>query len=239
MMILSFRRKKLLKWNSRSNPRNEWEENSNFSNIGLRSLEGLFIVLHSHAHSSKCVSTNLDHICTLFIMTIVKPSSTVFLFFSTATSPLSPRERCVNFHSLHLFELDVHLDRRVVDTHLALTHLVHATWPRFELFILWQRIYIIYISDRVRRCPISRSIGTSVERSFLHFLVARICLAHETWNCTIGCMIRERIGRERRKGLLNGRAVETPRAEIWTTMSAVRRGGRKNCGGARRPQEDV
>lgn len=35
-------------------------------------------------------------------MTIVKPSSTVFLFFSTATSPLSPRERCVNFHSLHL-----------------------------------------------------------------------------------------------------------------------------------------
>lgn len=136
------------------------------------------------------------------------------------------------------YELDVHLDRRVVDTHLALTHLVHATWPRFELFILWQRIYIIYISDRVRRCPISRSIGTSVERSFLHFLVARIC-AHETWNCTIGCMIRERIGRERRKGLLNGRAVETPRAEIWTTMSAVRRGGRKNCGGARRPQEDV
>lgn len=24
----------------------------------------------------------------------------------------------------------------------------------------------------------------------------------------------------------------------WTTMSAVRRGGRKNCGGARRPEED-
>lgn len=29
--------------------------------------------------------------------------------------------------------------------------------------------------------------------------------------------------------------VETPRAERWTMMSAVRRGGRKNCGGARRP----
>jgi len=32
--------------------------------------------------------------------------------------------------------------------------------------------------------------------------------------------------------------IETPRAEKWTTMSAVRRGGRKNCGGARRPEED-
>lgn len=32
--------------------------------------------------------------------------------------------------------------------------------------------------------------------------------------------------------------VETPRAEKWTMMSAVRRGGRKNCGGARRPEED-
>lgn len=34
------------------------------------------------------------------------------------------------------------------------------------------------------------------------------------------------------------RIIETPRAEKWTTMSAVRRGGRKNCGGARRPEED-
>lgn len=32
--------------------------------------------------------------------------------------------------------------------------------------------------------------------------------------------------------------IETPRADKWTTMSAVRRGGRKNCGGARRPEED-
>jgi len=37
---------------------------------------------------------------------------------------------------------------------------------------------------------------------------------------------------------LDERIVETPRAEKWTTMSAVRRGGRKNCGGARRPEED-
>lgn len=50
---------------------------------------------------------------------------------------------------------------------------------------------------------------------------------------------KKKSGKIRRKIRVNvARIVETPRAEKWTTMSAVRRGGRKNCGGARRPEED-
>lgn len=107
------------------------EKKRKIFNIGLQSLEGYssyYISIYSHAHSSKCVSTNLDHVCslssTLFIMIIVKTLPALFSFllllfhyYFTIYCKLS-----WNFHSLHLYELDIRLDRsRVVDTHLALT----------------------------------------------------------------------------------------------------------------------
>lgn len=98
------------------------------------------------------------------------------------------------------YELDIHLDRRVVDTHLALTHLVHATWPRFELFILWQRAYI--------RCFGSRSAITMADFSFRAsndllsiFSLHEFASVRTRYETTVWSAIRERIGRERRKGL--------------------------------------